>query len=118
MYLSKTFVTLADIFIPRIIQGLFETTADEKPKKVKQKVRKETDCTKYTQYMYDFIVHAYNDWLNVRGHYTPKLTQTDLAKKINERMGTNKSITSLRSIWSGKVDRDTLAKGKAYFEYL
>jgi hypothetical protein len=80
--------------------------------------RKKYDSTKYTQYQYDFIRMAHREWaLHNSANPTNKKVIQDLADIINERMLTNKSKSSLSTIWNNRVDRDSLAAGTHYFVY-
>lgn len=108
--------------VSETISELFEDDEEEEVKKpVTKAYRKKKDTTRYTQYMYDFIVESFNTFekLNAaRPAGTKIMTRTELAYKINKRMGTDKSVASLSLIWRGKVDRDTLPAGTKYFEYI
>ena len=80
--------------------------------------RKPSDNTKYTQFMFDFILYAHDNYiLYNRQNPKDKKCISDLAAVINERMHTHKSSTSLSQIWNGHLDRATLATGEAYFSY-
>lgn len=77
------------------------------------------DCTKLTQFNYDYIVQAYKQHImkNMGKKRKDKETQLTLSNRINEKMGTNKSRTSLARIWNGTIKRDELPAGKPYFDY-
>lgn len=80
--------------------------------------RKPSDNTKYTQFMFDFILYAHDNYiLYNRQNPKDKKCIPDLTRVINERMLTHKSSTSLSQIWNGHLDRITLATGEAYFSY-
>lgn len=121
--LGKTAIIVA---IPKIINevekfltGLFEEEPElpkleHKPKK-HQKLR---DSTKITQYMYDYIVWEHTQWVEYNKTNPDKRTYIpDLVKTINETTGMDKGDTSLYNIWSGKIKKSSLPKGKAYFQY-
>lgn len=83
-----------------------------------KKTRKKPDTTKLTQYHYDFIVSARQEWEEYnRTHPGKRKSLQELVDAINERMGTNKSGRALGRIWSGEVPRDSLATGQPCFEY-
>jgi len=110
MKMYSTLLTVADIFIPKIIQSLFT----EEPK-VRKRRKLPNDTTKMTQCMYDFIEKSYSQWLFEREKYEPKLTQKDLVVALNTRLKLHKSISAFRQVWSKKVDRNNLPKGKVFF---
>jgi hypothetical protein len=80
--------------------------------------RKKSDMTKLTQYHFDFIIYAREDWkkFNRDNPHNKKTTQ-DLVDTINARMGTHKSNRSIARVWCGEVDRDDLPVGKPTFDY-
>ena len=81
-------------------------------------LRKPSDTTKYTQFMFDFVMYAHNEYiLHNRNNPKERKTIADLAIVINRKMGTDKSKTSLSQIWNGHLPRATLATGDAYFSY-
>jgi hypothetical protein len=84
-----------------------------------KKPRKKHDTSKFTQYQYDFITFAHDEWAthNLNAEAGMRMNQDDLARVINAKMGTDKSTRSLARIWSGHVDRGTLPAGTAYFTY-
>ena len=85
---------------------------------VKSSTAKKSDTTKLTQYMYDFTIYAHTDWKNFnRQNPKNKKTMEELTEAINTYMGTDKSRTTLGRIWNGRIDRDDLPVGTAYFDY-
>jgi hypothetical protein len=81
-------------------------------------IQRKSDTTKLTQYMYDFIVYAHEDWKSFnRQNPKNKKPMEVLIEAINTYMGTNKSRTSLGRVWTGQINRDDLPVGIAYFEY-
>lgn len=83
-------------------------------------VRKPRDTTKLTQYMYDFICFARQQWEQYNAQCErgcDKKSLQDLADVINQRMNTDKSVRALARVWAGQVDRDMLPAGKPYFHY-
>ena len=103
------------IALPVPVEASEEISEVEEPTKP---YRKPSDTTKITQYMYDFVVYAHADLkgYNKRNPRDRKSVQ-DLADVINAKMGTDKSASNLGRIWNGKLNREELAEGKAYFEY-
>lgn len=92
--------------------------------KPKQKRRKclHRDTTRFTQYQFDYIMWVYNQYKehNDRvkaGLAEKRATIDDVVKIINTKMGTQKSRTAISKVWQGKVNRDELAVGEAYFTY-
>lgn len=122
IWLSKI-IDVAYIYkaVSDTISELFEDDEEEVKKPATKTSRKTRDTTKYTQYMYDFIIESYATFQKLNANKEPgtrNMTRTDLAYKINKRMGTDKSVASLSLIWRDKVDRDTLPVGTKYFEYI
>jgi len=98
------------------VTGFFSPEVQEPAELPKHK--KTPDTTKLTQYMYDFILHAYGDWKNFNAQNPRnKKTMEELVETINTYMGTNKSRTSLGRVWNGHIDRAYLPTGTAYFNY-
>lgn len=104
------FVAVADKF-------LGSEPAEPEKLRLKSNHRK-SDTTKLTQYMYDFIIYAHDDWRNFnRQNPKNKKTMEELIEAINSYMGTNKSRTSLGRVWNGHINRDDLPVGAGYFYY-
>lgn len=90
---------------------------EEEPGPENNRQRK-SDTTKLTQYMYDFIIYAHDDWKSFNRQNTKdKKTMEELIEAINTYMGTNKSRTSLSRVWNGHINREDLPVGFAYFDY-
>jgi hypothetical protein len=85
----------------------------------KKSDRKKHDTTRLTKYQFDFIMEAHRQYVahNLSAVKGGRITQQDLAKTVNEKMGTHKSVSTLALVWNGKLDRDSLADGTAYFDY-
>ena len=83
--------------------------------------RKQSDTTPFTQYTFDFIMHMHTE--RVRYNLTskekglPMVTVQDLVQEVNKQMGTNKSRSTIARVWQGRIERDSLATGYAYFEW-
>jgi hypothetical protein len=45
------------------------------------------------------------------------VTVQDLVEEVNKQMGTNKSRSTIARVWQGRIERDSLATGYAYFEW-
>lgn len=71
-----------------------------------KKAHKKYDVTPFTQAHYDFIVARYPNFKS------NKVSQQRMADFFNSELNLDKSITSYRTIWSGKVSRDSLPAGK------
>jgi hypothetical protein len=101
-----------------VVHNLLGSTTEPEKLTVRSNTPKKSDTTKLTQYMYDFIIYAHTDWKNFnRQNPKNKKTMEELIEAINTYMGTDKSRTTLGRIWNGRIDRDNLPVGTAYFDY-
>jgi hypothetical protein len=99
------------------VHNLLGSTTEPEKLTVRSNTPKKSDTTKLTQYMYDFIIYAHTDWKNFnRQNPKNKKTMEELIEVINTYMGTDKSRTTLGRIWNGRIDRDNLPVGTAYFD--
>jgi hypothetical protein len=100
-----------------VVHNLLGSTTEPEKLTVRSNTPKKSDTTKLTQYMYDFIIYAHTDWKNFnRQNPKNKKTMEELIEAINTYMGTDKSRTTLSRIWNGRIDRDNLPVGTAYFD--
>lgn len=76
-------------------------------------IHKVRDNTKFTQAMYDHAISEYvkMNRLNYKSLKPNRKTHADLTTELNVAFGTNKSITSMRKLFTGKIDRNFLAPG-------
>jgi len=81
--------------------------------------RKRHDCTKLTQYHYDFIRREYLLWkeANTGIPRKEKETRDEFVQRLNARMGLNKSYRTLNNVWSGRIKRDDLPQGTPSFDF-
>jgi len=101
-----------------IVNNLLGSSPEPEKLTLKSNNPKKSDTTKVTQYMYDFVIYAHTDWKNFnRQNPKNKKTMEELIDAINTYMGTDKSRTTLGRIWNGRIDRDDLPVGTAYFDY-
>lgn len=124
-FLGKTAIIAA---IPKLVDELgnaitafFTDSPPEPPKRKKisyVRPHKKHDCTPYTKFTYDFIVHAHTEWKawNI-AHPSKKKHMDDLIRVINDKTGMDKGRTSLAKIWNKKLDRESLQDGEHYFDY-
>lgn len=104
--------------IPALVkEGYDYLTADKPTDKPisNETIRKKSDTTKVTQYMYDFIMHEFVSWRNTnftklstgltcRGH-------SAFCAHLNFELGLNKSQSSLSKLYNGHIDRASLPTG-------
>lgn len=76
--------------------------------------RKLSDCTRLTQIDYDIVIEEYSFFMERnknRAKGTKRETQKELTIIINKRLNLDKSRSAYARIWTGKVDRKSLATG-------
>ncbi|MGH1461201.1 MAG: hypothetical protein ACRBB6_04115 [Neptuniibacter sp.] len=108
-FLNSVFVIEATVGVEPKQQELFTS----------MKPRKRRDCTKITQYHYDYICSEYKEWklANKDKPLAERETSQEFIQRINEKMGMNKSYRALCDVWSGRVERDSLPTGTPSFEF-
>jgi len=75
-------------------------------------IRKIPDNTKWTQFDYDVIMNKRMSWLaHNRNHPKTRISFNTLINDINYTLDLHKSHRAIATIWEGKVDRNSLAKG-------
>lgn len=82
-----------------------------------QKTHKKYDCTRFTQKHYDLIMVCHTEFIrhNETLPHKDKKTQQDLADRLNDITGLDKSVNAYARVWRGKVPRETLAPGTETF---
>lgn len=104
-------------------QTAFADTMDRidagKPDTASPANRKIHNCTKMTQYEFDFIRVMHNRHLakNVGWPRMKRQTIEELIVEINNISGINKSRTAISKVWQGGVNREDLVAGVPYFSY-
>lgn len=100
--------------VPQLIDSAIDAVKDwweDAPKEQPSVVtaRKLHDTTKFTKKHFDAIMDGYSDLQEYnRNHPKAKKTTEELAVRLNETLGLNKSRTSYSRIWNGHVQRKDL----------
>ena len=77
-------------------------------------LRKKSDTTRLTQYQYDFILHARNEWNEFNRNADPgeRKNLQDLTAGINDKLNLDKSSSAYNRVWNGSLKRESLPTGK------
>jgi hypothetical protein len=111
---------LAYTGVPYIIDSIYDYVVGDEIEEMYALPRqhKKYDSTKFTQYQYDFIQYAHAEWKEYnKANKGNRKTALDLTDVINERMQTDKGVSTLSRVWNKKIDRSALATGESYFDY-
>lgn len=85
-------------------------------KEINKPYRKNSDTTKITKQMYDFILEAkkqqevHNIFYGRNGNQ-PYETTEELCTYINMSLNTNFSRSKITKVWTGKLNREELPEG-------